>query len=97
MKSLKSLFTWIIVALFCIGVGLGLNHLFFQNNKNFPFFGCGVTLALFIIDSLIANKLGYKLDIMNYSSDDSWYMLLNDILIGCICAIPLTMFISIIL
>lgn len=97
MKSLKSILIWILVASFSIGIGILLTSAIFGNTKNFPFFGCGIALLIAIIDLIISKKNNYHLDILVYNSDDSKYMLLNDILIGCICSIPLTMFISILL
>lgn len=97
MKTLRSIFIWIITSGICIAISIGLTSLFFSDFKNFPFFGCGVALAFAIIDYSIAKKLNYTLDIMTYNSDDIKFMLLNDILIGCICTFPLVMFISLIL
>ncbi len=97
MKSLKSLLIWIVVAGFSIGLGIGLTFLIFKEPKNFPFFGCGISLFIAMIDLMISKKNNYNLDIFVYNSDDTKFMLLNDILIGCICAIPLTMFVSILL
>jgi len=97
MKTLRSILIWIVISAFNIGVGIALTFLFFHSSKNFPFFGCGLSLFIALIDLLVSKKLNYKLDIMVYNSDDAKFMLLNDILIGCLCSIPLTMFISILL
>lgn len=97
MKSLKSLLIWILVSGFSIGLGIGLTFLIFKETKNFPFFGCGIALLIAIIDLIISKKSNYHLDILVYNSDDEKFMLLNDILIGCLCSIPLTMFVSILL
>lgn len=97
MKVLKSIFIWLIVSSFNIGVGIGLTFLFFHSSTNFPFFGCGLALLIASIDLIISKKLNYKLDIMVYNSEDAKFMLLNDILIGCIFSVPLTMFFTVLL
>lgn len=70
-----------------------LNYLFFKNNQTyFTMFGFGFVLISIIINSAIANKLGYKLDLFAYNIEDKKYLLLNDIYIGELFSIPLLIF-----
>jgi hypothetical protein len=96
--KLKEVIIYSIVVAVNILLGFLLKTLIFEgNNSYFIFVICGIILLSLLIDSIIATKLGYKLDIFAYNITDQKYLLLNSIFIGELFSIPISMFISMVL
>jgi len=88
----------LIAILVNLGLGLLLNFLFYKNNtENFVVFACGVVILSTLVIYLISQRLGFKLDISVFEIDDPKYLILNNIFIGNLFSIPLSMFVSILL
>lgn len=93
--KLKEIITYIATVLINISLGFLLTTLFFKDSKdNFILITCGVILFSILIDSVVAKKLNFKLDIYAYNIEDIKYLILNSIFIGDLFSIPLAMFLS---
>lgn len=95
--KLKEIIIYVITIVTNILLGFLLNTIFFDDTENFIFMACGSALLCVIIDSIIAQKSGYKLDIFAYDITDAKYLILNSIFIGCLFSVPISMFTSILL
>ena len=97
-NKLRSPITYICVVLLNFVITYLLNYLFFKDNLTyFIMLGIGFIILSTIIDFIVANKLGYHLDLFAYNIEDKKYLLLNDIYLGNLFSIPLFMFITLIL
>lgn len=95
--KLKEIIIYVATIVTNILLGFLLNTIFFDDTENFIFMACGCALLCVIIDSLIAQKLNYKLDIFAYDITDLKYLILNSIFIGCLFSVPIAMFTSLLL
>ena len=90
-----SAITYCLTILVNLGLGILLNYLFYKSDTtNVVMFACGVILVSTLIVHLISQKLGFKLDIFAYEIDNNVFLLLNDIFIGNLFSIPLSMFLA---
>ena len=99
MKNiLKDIAIYAITILINVGAGLLLNAIFFPGDTtNFIMFACGFIIFFLLVIYLISQKMGYKLDIFAYNTEDVKFMILNNIFIGILFSIPVSMFISVLL
>lgn len=96
--ALKDIAIYVLTISINVGAGLLLNEIFFPGDKtNFILFACGFIIFFFLVIYLIAQKMGYKLDIFAYNIEDVKFMILNNIFIGILISIPISMFISLLL
>ena len=81
-----------------IGLGLLLNIIFFEDISNiFIMLTGGVILLSTIIVNMIAQKLGYKLDLYAHNIEQVSYRILNNIFVANILSIPITILVTILI
>lgn len=95
--NLKNISTILSIILINIGAGFLLNYLFFDDNTYFIMFSLGFVFLSIIVVNMVANKMGYKLDLFINDIDDNKFLLLNNIYLSCMFSIPITFVVSVLL
>jgi len=91
--KLKNFLATFISCLIPIGMGFLLSLIFIGDAISyFVMFSIGFSVVALIVLSIIANKYNVKLDLHTYDSSSNMSMLLNDIFMGLLMAIPICLF-----
>ena len=99
MKTqLQNILTYCITIIVNLSVGFLFTGLFQENDyTNFIMFTCGFILLSTLVVYFISKKLNISLDILKYEFKNLKESLLNNIFVGNLFSIPISMFLSILL
>ena len=94
MKN-KSILIYLFSTVGIIALSFLINLIFFQTNlKYFIMFSMGFAIVGLITIMIISKKTGVAIDILSYDFSDEKSLLLNDLFIGILLSIPVSIFIN---